>query len=269
MTSKNIYDILESKPHNPHYLKRYWKFICSIPSDQKGYTESHHICPKSKDLFPEYSSFRENPWNKVKLTPRQHFIAHWMLWKAYSGNQTYAFLAMCNGQKSKFQTERYNRVNSKTYALVKEFFYSESSKSNHGKACFVDQDGNRFYISVTDSRVVSGELVAQSKGRKLTRKSKCSESTKRKMREARALSTKSKNPDRKQTIYFLHFRHQCLYYSDKYIEMLEQGWSTKQTPEHREWFYQNNSKISASKLTKEDLIERGKNISAAKRRKKL
>lgn len=29
MTSNDIYSILESKPHNPHYLKRYFKFIVS------------------------------------------------------------------------------------------------------------------------------------------------------------------------------------------------------------------------------------------------
>jgi hypothetical protein len=45
--------------------------------------ERHHICPKAKDMFPEYSSFRENPWNFVCLTPRQHFIAHLILWKCF------------------------------------------------------------------------------------------------------------------------------------------------------------------------------------------
>lgn len=86
MSSKDIYSILSSKYHNPHYLNRYWKFISSLYDQQLSklaYTENHHICPKAKDLFPEYKSFSVNPWNKIKLTGRQHLLAHLMLAKAY------------------------------------------------------------------------------------------------------------------------------------------------------------------------------------------
>jgi ribosomal protein L37AE/L43A len=111
MTSTDIYAILESKPHNPHYLRRYWNFIqsCSTTSE---YTEKHHICPKSKDLFPEYSSFKLHNWNKIKLSARQHFIAHWMLWKAFGRSQGHAFNIMSN--KTGF------KINSSTYKLLKE-----------------------------------------------------------------------------------------------------------------------------------------------------
>jgi hypothetical protein len=34
-------------------------------------------------MFPKYKSFKDHPWNFVKLTARQHFIAHIMLWKSY------------------------------------------------------------------------------------------------------------------------------------------------------------------------------------------
>jgi hypothetical protein len=80
----DIYSILASKPHNPHYLHKYITFIekCQL-SKQEGYLEIHHICPKAKDMFPEYKSFKENPWNKIALTARQHFIAHLFLWKSY------------------------------------------------------------------------------------------------------------------------------------------------------------------------------------------
>lgn len=86
MTSTDIYSILASKPHNPHYLKRYYKFIQSFKSQIRiqHETERHHICPKAKDLFPEYTSFKSFPWNLVNLTFKQHLIAHHLLYKAYN-----------------------------------------------------------------------------------------------------------------------------------------------------------------------------------------
>jgi hypothetical protein len=56
--------------------------------------EAHHILPKARDLFPEYTSFKDNPWNKVRLTTDQHIIAHVMLWKAYGGSQAKALECM-------------------------------------------------------------------------------------------------------------------------------------------------------------------------------
>ena len=99
----DIYRILFTKTHNLHYLKRYIKFIehCKTlqPHDEK--CEQHHILPKSKDMFPEYSSFRLHPWNKIQLTLRQHFIAHLLLWKAFGGRQAQAFKLMCIRNNSK------------------------------------------------------------------------------------------------------------------------------------------------------------------------
>jgi hypothetical protein len=86
MTSTDIYTILSSKPHNPHYLKRYIKFIecCQISNILfEGYVEKHHICPKAKDLFPEYKDFKKYRWNRVDLSGKQHFVAHRILAKAY------------------------------------------------------------------------------------------------------------------------------------------------------------------------------------------
>lgn len=95
MTSIDIYTILSSKPHNPHYLKRYHRFIkyClnSNPVlSNDTYTEIHHICPKAKDLFPEYTNLKTYSWNSIKLTARQHIVAHVILWKCYGGSQSRA-----------------------------------------------------------------------------------------------------------------------------------------------------------------------------------
>ena len=92
----DIYTILSSKEHNPHYLKRYYDFVMGIKAkDQNGeFMHKHHICPKSQYFFPEYKSLHNNPWNKVVMTPRQHYVAHWMLWKAYGGTMAHAFWMM-------------------------------------------------------------------------------------------------------------------------------------------------------------------------------
>ena len=128
---KQLYTILFSKPHNKHYLLRYIKFIVALIDQNCNdeYMELHHICPKSKDLFPEYANLKINQWNKIKLTARQHFIAHQLLWKSYGGSQRYAFIAMANGVKNKHQQNRVTKLNSKSYSKLKE----EYSKSRQGE----------------------------------------------------------------------------------------------------------------------------------------
>ena len=121
----NIYSILQSKPHNIHYLKRYYSFIewCRLintTSDEDfGYTENHHILPKALKLFPEYSSFVAYPDNRIRLTGRQHTVAHHLLARAYPGTgMVLAYLRLSKsgkpGQKiSSRQTELAKIRNSK------------------------------------------------------------------------------------------------------------------------------------------------------------
>ena len=86
--TQDIQNILETKSHNPHYLNRYVTFIYSCIERNRvsppGYIEKHHILPKCKDMFPNFSSFKSHPWNCANLSFRQHFLAHWMLMKAYN-----------------------------------------------------------------------------------------------------------------------------------------------------------------------------------------
>ncbi len=92
---------------NIHYVNRYNKFIDSLRNQVvEGYTEKHHIIPRSHGGTHDDS-------NLIRLTPRQHYVAHWMLWKAYGKEMTTAFNYM-NGIK------RYGkRLNSKTFELLK------------------------------------------------------------------------------------------------------------------------------------------------------
>lgn len=180
----DIYQILSSKPHNKHYLNRYYKFIMACfthnvnnnivkrlrKSPTGTYMESHHICPKSIDLFPEYKRIKDHSWNYIHLTARQHFIAHYLLYKAYGGRQTYAFNAMCNQAKNK-NTERSYRINSKIYQNLKNQI-SNPTHPNRGTSIYQDKDGNKMRVSTQDPRVLSGELTSINAGRIGTMKGK-------------------------------------------------------------------------------------------------
>jgi hypothetical protein len=117
----SIQTILTSRPHNKHHLSRYIRFIqaCSKEQIVSDYTEDHHICPKALDMFPEYASFKDHPWNRVVLTYRQHLIAHKMLHKAYGKSQTMALWSMLN-----IDAGNEMRVNSKFYETVRREFVS-------------------------------------------------------------------------------------------------------------------------------------------------
>lgn len=129
----NIEELSTTKPHNPHFLRRYLKFIEQCRVSAKGdYIEMHHILPKANDLFPEHKKSKQNI---IALSPREHFICHMMLWKAYGGSQAYAFWAMVNGQISNTQPDRY--VSSRTYESLKieakKFLSENAGRTTKGK----------------------------------------------------------------------------------------------------------------------------------------
>lgn len=98
---------------------RYLKFIESLKSQTlDGYCEVHHIVPKSLGGTNDKS-------NLISLTARQHYIAHWMLWKALGGVAGRSFFMMSNFGK-------YGKVNSKTYGLARKD-YSEQVKEQMAK----------------------------------------------------------------------------------------------------------------------------------------
>lgn len=104
-----------------HYYTRYQKFIKScVPIE--GYTENHHIIPKCM-------GGTDDPDNIIKLTARQHFIAHWMLWKAFNTPaMAYAFFLMAVPNRN--HTGRTHRITSKTFSLLKKFKSKHQSELN-------------------------------------------------------------------------------------------------------------------------------------------
>lgn len=112
------------KPQNEFYHQRYVKFIefCKT-SPKEGYTESHHITPKSL-------GGTDTKQNIVKLTAREHFIAHWMLWKAYRNVQ---MARAFNFMRCSPSTNNTRYINSKTYEMLKEQISKVLSESLSGE----------------------------------------------------------------------------------------------------------------------------------------
>ena len=92
------------------WVERYIKFIeyfeNNIPLNN---FEKHHILPKSIDMFPEYSSFTKHKENCIKLPLRAHYLAHYMLAKAFKGKQWYSFNVMNRVYKNSILYEK-NRI---------------------------------------------------------------------------------------------------------------------------------------------------------------
>ena len=88
------------------YIGRYEKFINSLKNQNLTEKfERHHIIPKSFGG----SNDRDN---LIKLTYRQHYIAHWMLWKIYGGKMANAFFFMN-------QAIKYKKIGSKAYEKLR------------------------------------------------------------------------------------------------------------------------------------------------------
>jgi hypothetical protein len=115
----------EFKIYSEHHFQRYLRFINFLKTKVRvngEYTEKHHITPKSMMGSNESD-------NLVKLTPREHYIAHLMLWKSFRNKQTaYAFNCMNTATKTKKgKITRYS--NSKVY----EKFLIESREKMMGE----------------------------------------------------------------------------------------------------------------------------------------
>lgn len=97
-----------------NYLKTYYLLIESRKKNLRdAYQEIHHIVPRSvygSGLLNELEITHINdPNNLVFLTPREHFIAHWLLARAFPNNKQLvgAFWAMSNFAKPESKTRNY------------------------------------------------------------------------------------------------------------------------------------------------------------------
>ena len=91
MNYKKIYfQIIKNRINNPAPLP--------LPEDELGYiySEIHHIIPRS-------FGGSDNQANLVRLTAREHFIVHFLLYKHYKHRSKVLF------PKSKKEAERYKK----------------------------------------------------------------------------------------------------------------------------------------------------------------
>ncbi len=73
----------------------------NINTEKSQLTEAHHILPKS--IFKDYKSFKDNPWNRVYLTYKNHYLAHILLAKAIRGKMLFALNRMFTLKKYSFE----------------------------------------------------------------------------------------------------------------------------------------------------------------------
>lgn len=98
---------------NRHYLNRYNRFIAARRDRiLEGYTEVHHIVPEAK-------GGTDDPSNLIALTAREHFIAHWILWRAYRDQQTCdAFWLMKHTRDGNIDSKSYQRLKEERSAFM-------------------------------------------------------------------------------------------------------------------------------------------------------
>lgn len=190
----DVYNILSSKPHNARYLARYMAFIENIrskPNNINASVEVHHICPKARDMFPEYADLREHRWNGIIMSPREHFIAHLLLWKIYGNKSmtlTVLFMKNVKGMKvtsrvyerlreerstilkiqnSRINKGRVNVIDAETGSIRKipvSEFYAHGHKAQHKDTVVVKDGSIKKRICKMDPRLLSGELVGHTAG---------------------------------------------------------------------------------------------------------
>jgi hypothetical protein len=99
------------------YIGRYERFIETLKNQKiEGSVEMHHILPRSL-------GGTDSPDNLIALTSRQHYVAHWMLWKIHGGKMALAFFFMNNNNK-------YKRMFSRGYERVREQSKQNTSGEN-------------------------------------------------------------------------------------------------------------------------------------------
>lgn len=101
-------------PDHEQYLDRYLSFIAKIAESREnmrvGYMEEHHIIPKS--LFDKEDNSKDAPENLIYLTPREHYIAHKLLARAYEHNHKIvsAFWYMSTNGRNKLTPAEYEEA---------------------------------------------------------------------------------------------------------------------------------------------------------------
>ncbi len=191
---------------NYHYIERYINIVSKfkernlLKKEHLGF-HSHHIVPKCLSGTNEKS-------NIVVLSPREHFIIHHLLWKAFpKTGLAFAFKSMVHG------TKRYgsNKITSRVYEslrLDQHYIQKGKKRSLETRRKLSEAAKKRDSPSEETRRKMSeaqkGKKLSEESIRKTaegTRGQKRSEETKRKISEAKKgkkLSEESKGKKRSE-----------------------------------------------------------------------
>jgi hypothetical protein len=113
----NIEQKIREIAKNNKYTRWYISIIKNAQKlETKGYSEKHHIIPKSFNVLRDVNCAD----NIVKLTPKQHFICHLLLCKMFEGifNKKMNFAFHQLKLKNRYQQGRY--INSRFYSYIKK-----------------------------------------------------------------------------------------------------------------------------------------------------
>lgn len=126
-----------------HWQSRYNKLIERCHLDRVlDYSEVHHIVPRCLGGSDHDS-------NLIRLTLREHFIAHYMLSKIHAKSVPllYAYVQMCNRNKVKDLSVADRHLRSRMYANAKASLYDRLSEMNSDKVYCVDATGEKCVVS--------------------------------------------------------------------------------------------------------------------------
>ena len=161
------------------------------------YFESHHVLPRS--MFPEYS---KDKWNLVLLTPREHFICHWLLVKFTSDEFYYK---MCKALHKMLQNRSFS---SRYYEIARKYNSISMMGDNNPSRKYGGPNKGKVYTEEQRRRVSLSHI-----GLKYPNKKPFSEETKNKM--SLAASYKYKNrPDLKAAAQLRAKTRKCYFHPE-------------------------------------------------------
>lgn len=138
------------------YSEKYYRLYNMLIEDARKnpkldeYKERHHI-------LPVCMGGKNNKENLVFLTARQHFIAHWMLYRIYKNKEmAYAFYAMCMSNRD----QDIRIKNSRLFKYAREIFSQNNpmkKKEISSKFCGENNPMKRKEVADKVSKAISGE----------------------------------------------------------------------------------------------------------------
>ncbi len=115
--------------------KKHYELLISSRKDRKiikgEYYETHHIVPKSMGGSNDVN-------NLIKLTAKEHFIAHWLLWRIYKNKEmAFAFHLLVHNNKNHTITS--SRVYEECKLARRPFIIENNQKYHKGKELSKEQ----------------------------------------------------------------------------------------------------------------------------------